>query len=105
MDTITSTEKQSLEQELSDLQKKRDAYAGKITHLAIQIAVLFAIPLLVALGIHYAADVSFPSLMPFAFILSWIGVVYVYRKIDKEVRTLELRIYEIKQTLTTTERL
>ena len=106
MDTtiILDTEKQSLEAELVELEKKRDAYATKITRMAVQIAVIFVIPLILGIGVHFWFNISYPATMPFAFVLSWLGVSYLYRKIDREVRTLEKRIHEIKQTLDTTLR-
>ena len=105
MDTTNNlnTEKSSLEAELLDLEKKRDAYAVKITRMMVQIAIIFAIPLILGIGVHYLFNVSYPATMPFAFILSWFGVSIVYRKTDREVRSLEARIREIKQTLETDE--
>lgn len=106
MDTtiILDTEKQSLEAELIELEKKRDAYATQITRMAVQIAVIFAVPLLLGVGVHFWFNVSYPVILPFAFVISWLGVSHLYRKVGRGVQALEKRIQEIKQTLDTTLR-
>ena len=83
--------------ELQDLEKKRDAYAGKITRLALHIAIIFAVPIAIAIGLHTWLNISYLILFPVAFIASWTAVTFLYRKIDKEVRELEARISELKK--------
>lgn len=83
--------------ELHELEKKRDAYAGRIAHLAIHIALIFAIPAGIALLLKYFFEVSIAYTLPVAFVLSWILVIRLYRKIDKTVRTLEEQIRERKK--------
>ncbi len=81
---------------LEELEKKRDAYAGKIVNLAIKVAVIFIVPILIISGISYLSDIKFMYLFPLAFITSWTGVILLYRKISKEVRALDARIKQLR---------
>lgn len=83
--------------ELHELEKKRDAYAGKIAQLAIQIALIFAIPAAVALLLKYLFEVPIVYTLPVAFILSWVLVIRLYKKVDRAVRDLEEQIRERKR--------
>ncbi len=83
--------------ELEKLIKKRDAYAGKILHLGIQIAAIFLVPIVLAIVIHWYLDISYFYLFPLAFIISWTGVIILYRKISKEVRELDNKIKELRE--------
>lgn len=82
--------------ELEKLVKQRDAYAGKILPLMIKIAVLFLVPAAIAVAITKIWNINFIYLFPAAFILSWSGVIYLYRKMSGEVRALDARIKELR---------
>jgi hypothetical protein len=82
---------------LDDLERQRDAYASKIGKLALYIAVIFAVPAVIAIAIGRYADISLAYLLPIAFVISWILVAQLYRRIDKKVRELESRIRELKR--------
>lgn len=82
--------------ELEKLIQQRDAYAGRIIKLAIIIAILFLVPAAIAMLVHYYMDISYMYLFPLAFIISWTGVILLYRKISKEVRALDARIKELR---------
>lgn len=82
--------------ELEKLLKQRDAYAGKILPLMIKIAVIFLIPAAISFAVVKIWDIHFMYLFPAAFILSWSGVIYLYRKMSDEVRALDARIKELR---------
>jgi hypothetical protein len=82
--------------ELEKLLKQRDAYAGKILSLMIKIAVIFLIPAAIGVAITQIWNINFIYLFPVAFILSWSGVIYLYRKISGEVRIIDVRIKELR---------
>jgi archaellum biogenesis protein FlaJ (TadC family) len=81
---------------LEELEKKRDAYAGKIIKLAIVIAAIFIVPILAITGISHFAGIKFMHLFPVAFITSWTFVVLLYRKVSREVNDLNRQIKDIK---------
>ena len=83
--------------ELHELEKERDAYSGRITHLAIHIALIFAIPAGVSVLLKYFLETPVVYTLPIAFVLSWILVIRLYRKIDKKVRSLETQIRDHKE--------
>jgi len=82
--------------ELEKLLKKRDEYAGKILPLGIKIAVVFMVPAAIGVTISKIWNINFLYLFPVAFILSWSGVIYLYRKISGEVRAVDARIKELR---------
>lgn len=82
---------------LQELEKERNAYASQITNLAIKIAVIFVVPVLLAIGVSRLFDVSLVYTMPIAFIISWVLVIRMYRKVDKKVRELEEKIRALKE--------
>ena len=82
---------------LQELEKERDAYAGRIGKLAIHIALIFAIPVVLAIGIGRLLDVSLVYTIPFAVVISWVLVIRMYRKVDAKVRGLEEKIRDIKK--------
>jgi len=81
---------------LHELEKKRDAYAGRIAYLAIQIALIFGLPAATALLLQYFFEVPIVYALPVAFILSWVLVIRLYRSVDRKVRHLEEQIREHK---------
>ncbi|MCI5050938.1 MAG: hypothetical protein MRY57_01365 [Candidatus Pacebacteria bacterium] len=82
--------------ELEKLIAQRDAYAGKMVPLMIKIAVIFLVPAIIGVAITKIWGINFLYLFPAAFILSWSGVIYLYRKYAKEVRALDARIKELR---------
>ena len=81
---------------LEELEKKRDSYGGKIVKLALLIAVIFLVPVLVIAGISYYGDIKFMYLFPIAFVVSWVLVILLYRKVSKEVKGLDRQIKDLK---------
>lgn len=83
--------------ELETLLKKREAYAGKIVKLGIQIAVIFLLPAVAAVLLSKYFGISFLYFFPGAFIISWTLVIYLYKKISKEVKALDAEIKELRE--------
>jgi uncharacterized membrane protein YhdT len=82
--------------ELHELKKKRDAYAGKIAQLAITIAIIFALPAGLAIGLSYWFSFSVMYALLPACVISWVLVILIYRKVDREVRELEMNIAQLQ---------
>jgi len=82
---------------LQELEKERDAYAGKILFMAIKIAAFFLLPALLALLIRYIFDIRFAYLFPFAFVISWTAVIMLFKKTSREVKALDAKIKELKK--------
>lgn len=82
--------------ELEKLIKQRDAYGGQIINLAIKIAILFLVPAVLAILANQYVGISYIYVFPLAFIISWTGVILLYKKISKEVRALDVRIKELR---------
>jgi len=82
--------------QLETLIKKREAYAGQILRLGIQIAGIFLIPVILVIIISRLFDISLMYLFPFAFITSWASVIVLYRKVSREVRYLDAQIKEAR---------
>lgn len=87
------------QKELEQLEKKRDLLAFRVVKLMIHIALIFAIPAAIAIAIHYFFDIRFRFLFPVAFILSWILVIRLYRKTDRQMRELDQRIMKLKRDI------
>lgn len=82
--------------ELETLLKEREAYGGKILKLGIQIAVIFIVPVGLAVLANHLWNISFIYLFPLAFIISWTCVIVLYRRISREVRELDTKIKALK---------
>jgi len=89
--------------ELEQLIQQRDAYGGKIVKLLIHIGLIFIVPILVIALVSYLTGITFMYLFPVAFIISWTGVILLYRKVSKEVRALDVRIKELREQETKPE--
>lgn len=83
--------------ELETLLKKRDAYAGRIVKLGIQIAVIFLLPAAAAVFLSRHFNLSFLYFFPGALIISWGLVIYLYKKVSKEMKELDARIKELRE--------
>lgn len=86
--------------ELQKLEKEREMLAGKIVRLAIHIALIFAVPVALALGIHFGFGIRLVYVLPVAVIISWVLVIRLYRKTDQKMRYLDQRIMELKKERT-----
>lgn len=82
---------------LEKLIKKREAEAGKFVKLMIQIAAIFLIPVVFAVFLSKYFEISFLYFFPLAFIVSWIIVFFLYRKISKKMKNLDKQINELRK--------
>jgi len=82
--------------ELENLLKQRNAYAGKIIPLGVKIAVIFLIPAALVVVSNRVWNINYFITLPIAFILSWSGVIWLYRKMSAEVRALDARIKKLR---------
>ena len=82
--------------ELEKLLQQRDAYGRKILKLGIKIAFIFLLPIIIGVIIHRTLDIPLLYILLVAFIVSWSGIIVLYRKISKQVRTLDAKIRELK---------
>lgn len=78
------------------MEQQRDAYASKILPLGIKIAVIFLIPAAIAVLLNKFLNVPIRYTLPVAFLLSWYGVIMIYRKTSREVRALDQKIKELR---------
>lgn len=81
---------------LGELIRQRDAYGGKILKLVIQVAGIFLLPILIIYGITLVTDIKFIYLFPVAFIVSWLSIFFLYRKIFRKLKELDNRIRELR---------
>ncbi len=81
---------------LRELEKKRDNYASEVVKMAIQVAVTFAIPAIIAVVLYKYVNVPIVISLPLAFIVSWALVVRLYKKVDREAKELDKQIADAK---------
>jgi hypothetical protein len=88
------------EGELKSLRKKRDGYVDQMMWFALSLIVIFGLPAGIAV---YLGKVVFENTVVLtislisAFVLSWLIVIYRYKKIAKKVRETEDAIQEIQE--------
>jgi len=83
--------------DLETLLKKREAYAGKILTLGIQIAGIFLIPVILVVAVSKIFNIPFIYLFPVAFITSWVAVAMLYRKYSTEVKEIDRGIRKLRE--------
>ena len=83
--------------ELETLLRQRESYAGKILKIGVQIAIIFLIPALIGVVLSKTLNISFLYFLPGAFIISWVFVFYLYRKIKIEMKKLDNHINELRK--------
>ena len=94
-----------IEQQLEQVSAEREQFVTRIFWLGLEIASLFAIPLVAAIliGLRIGGNAVWIGL-PIAFVLSWVLVIIRYRKIskkmtllDEKMRTLRKKVEEKEQ--------
>ncbi|MDP3881114.1 MAG: hypothetical protein Q8Q32_02970 [bacterium] len=91
--------------ELQALVKKRDSHVSRLFYMMLEFFLIFGLPALAAFFGGRALDSALGTgklwLIIFliaAFVLSWVIVVLRVRKITKELKVLDARIKEIRES-------
>ena len=88
--------------DIKELEQKRDAHITGFFWLALQIAVIFAVPAVAAaligkaLNSHFSTTGLQYALLLFALILSWGIMAHQYQKKTRELKDVETRLKEAR---------
>lgn len=88
--------------DIKELEQKRDAHITGFFWLALQIAIIFAVPAVAAALIGKALNSYFSTtglqyaLLLFALILSWGIMAHQYQKKTRELKDIETRLKEAR---------
>jgi len=88
---------------LEELREKRDKEITGFFWLGLQIAFIFGIPAFIAVVIGRklvnmtGQDFYLTLCLIFSFVISWIFVIYLYKKKSKKLNSLEKEIKRIKE--------
>lgn len=87
-------------EELKQLEKQRDDHVTKIFWAGLEIALLFAIPLIIAIlvSLKIGGDAKWYAL-PIAFVFSWVLVIRHFKKISRKMKALDAKINELRESL------
>lgn len=87
-------------EELKKLEKERDNHVTRIFWAGLEIAALFAAPLVLAIliGLKIGGNAKWIAL-PIAFIFSWILVVFRFNKLSKKMKKLDKDINDLRNEL------
>jgi uncharacterized BrkB/YihY/UPF0761 family membrane protein len=89
--------------DLKDLENQRDKEITGFFWLGLQIAFIFGIPafLAVLIGKKIASQTNSNTALTlcliFSFFLSWIFVIFLYKKKSKKIQIIEKQIKKIKE--------
>ncbi len=87
-------------EELKKLEKQRDDHVTRIFWAGLEIAGLFAVPLVIAIliGLQIGGNAKWIALL-IAFIISWIMVVFRFKKLSKKMKKLDKDINDLRDDL------
>lgn len=93
------------EQQLKALERERDSHVTRIFWVGLEIAILFAIPLAVAIliGLKFGGVVKWIALA-IAFVLSWVLMIVRYRKVAHKMEALDRDVKQLREELGITPR-
>ena len=85
---------------LTQLEKQREDHVTRIFWAGLEIAGLFAVPLVIAIliGLRLGAEAKWIAL-PIAFVFSWVLVVFRFKKISKKMKALDQEINDLRKEL------
>ena len=88
------------DEQLKNLEKKRDDHVTKIFWAGLKIAGLFAVPMVIAIlvGIQLGGNAKWIAL-PIAFVFSWALVIRYFNKISKEMKRIDTEIADLREEL------
>lgn len=87
--------------DLKQLEMRRISFQDRAFRLVLEVAFIFGIPAAIAYFLGRYLDASAGTerkmtliCLAFSFVISWIIMIVVYRKIDRELKTLDKLINE-----------
>ncbi|MGB0925416.1 MAG: hypothetical protein ACPGTS_01765 [Minisyncoccia bacterium] len=85
---------------LKKLENERDDHVTKIFWAGLEIALLFAIPLGIAIiiGLQLGGNGKWIAL-PFAFVISWILVIIRFKKLSAKMKKIDTEINDLRAEL------
>lgn len=84
--------------EIKALESEREKHITRIFWILIEIAFIFGIPATVAvILIKVLGGNTIYIALPVAFIISWIILIFHYRKLNRELKNLDKKILELKR--------
>lgn len=83
--------------ELEKLLQEKKEYTSRIIWLSAKMIGMFIIPIFAAWGIHKLWNINVLLLMFCAFVLSWVSVISLYRKVTLHLRKLDERINSLRK--------
>jgi uncharacterized membrane protein YciS (DUF1049 family) len=88
------------EQQLKALESERERHVTRIFWVGLEIAILFAIPLAVAvvIGLKVGGNIKWIALAV-AFVLSWVLMIMRYRKVAHKMEALDRDIKQLREEL------
>jgi hypothetical protein len=91
-------EKTDAEQKIEVLSAERERYVTRIFWFALEIALIFLLPALVAIFVYRLIFPTYPVwyVLPFTFVLSWIIVIRRYVVLHKKLSGLDKEIKSLK---------
>lgn len=90
---------ENTEKDIKALENQREKYITKLFWFALEIAIIFLVPALMAIFIsleYFSKKVAIMSL-PFTFVLSWVIVLFRWKKINSIMTKLDKDILELKK--------
>lgn len=83
--------------DLKTLEKERDGFALELVPTIIKVAVALVVPLLLVFVIRKYIDIHVLILLAISFLISWVYIFFLYRKIIERVRKNKEMITDLKQ--------
>jgi len=93
---------ENTEKDILKLEKEREKHITKLFWFALEIAIIFLVPALIAVFISlefFSRKVAIVSL-PFTFIISWVIVIFRWKKLNALLTKLDKDILELKKNKT-----
>jgi uncharacterized membrane protein len=90
---------ENTEKDIVSLEQERERYITKLFWFALEIAIIFLVPALLAVFISlefFSKKVAIISL-PFTFVLSWIIIFIRWKKINNILTKIDKDILELKK--------
>lgn len=86
-------------EEITALTKERENYITKLFWFALEIAIIFLVPAVVAvfISLEYFTRKAAIMSLPFTFIFSWSIVIFRWRKMNRVLTKLDKDISDLKK--------